>query len=348
MDPLTQGLLGGVAAQVALGRRLPRSAWWLGVLAGMSADLDIFIRPAGDPLGGLTFHRHFTHALAFVPLGALLSAALFLPLRTFAGHRWAVLAAALIGYATHGLLDATTSYGTLLWWPFSNTRVAWDLIAIIDPLFTFVLLAGLVVSVLLRRPRVAGVALGLALAYLGLGGVQNQRALAVQHQLAATRGHVLERGRAMPTFANLVLWRCVYVADGRVYTDSIRVPLLGTPEVHTGTSVPLVTESALLARHGHDEVTRLAIRRFVWFADGYTAYDMRDPTIVGDMRYTLRPDDPGSMWGLWLPPDGLMSPSMVRPPGGGRRDALARLWDGIMGRDARYRSLATVLAAGGH
>ena len=44
--------------------------------------------------------------------------------------------ASFLGYATHGLLDACTSYGTLLFWPFSNERVTWNNISIVDPIFT--------------------------------------------------------------------------------------------------------------------------------------------------------------------------------------------------------------------
>ena len=41
-----------------------------------------------------------------------------------------------IGYATHGIIDSLTSYGTQLFWPFSNDRFATNTISIIDPLFT--------------------------------------------------------------------------------------------------------------------------------------------------------------------------------------------------------------------
>ena len=49
----------------------------------------------------------------------------------------------LLGYLLSGLLDACTSYGTHLLWPFSDARVAWHLISVIDPLFTGALLLGL-------------------------------------------------------------------------------------------------------------------------------------------------------------------------------------------------------------
>ena len=35
----------------------------------------------------------------------------------------------LLGYATHGMLDACTSYGTQLLWPFTNHRYAFNTIS---------------------------------------------------------------------------------------------------------------------------------------------------------------------------------------------------------------------------
>ena len=40
------------------------------------------------------------------------------------------------GFSTHGVLDACTSYGTQLGWPFSDVRFAWSNVSIVDPLFT--------------------------------------------------------------------------------------------------------------------------------------------------------------------------------------------------------------------
>ena len=82
MDPLSQGALGAVAAQSAAPRRALAAATVCGALAGMAPDLDTFIRSADDPLLYLEYHRQFSHALIFIPLGSWLCAVvLFLPLR---------------------------------------------------------------------------------------------------------------------------------------------------------------------------------------------------------------------------------------------------------------------------
>ena len=152
MDLLTQGILGAAASQALLGRRLPRAAAIIGFVAGLLADADIFIRPASDPLGGLTYHRHFTHSLLFIPLGALIAAIPFFFVPSLRAQRKLVYLAALAAYATHGLLDACTSYGTMLFWPFSDVRIAWDLIAIIDPAFTLPLLLGIIIALWRKHP----------------------------------------------------------------------------------------------------------------------------------------------------------------------------------------------------
>ena len=72
MDPISQGALGAAAVQAAVGHRLGGRAWVVGAAAGMAPDLDVLLRSASDPLFGLVMHRHFTHSLAFVPLGGAL------------------------------------------------------------------------------------------------------------------------------------------------------------------------------------------------------------------------------------------------------------------------------------
>src|SRR5690606_16352280 len=134
MDPFSQAVLGASWAQSGARRVALRDAGLLGAVAGMAPDLDTLIQSRTDPLLFLEYHRHFTHALAFVPLGALVCAALLHPLvRARLKFRTTYLFC-LLGFASHGLLDACTTYGTRLLWPFSDARIAWSIVAVIDPL----------------------------------------------------------------------------------------------------------------------------------------------------------------------------------------------------------------------
>jgi inner membrane protein len=143
MDPLTHALLGATVAQATLGPRLGRKAWMLGALGGVLPDADILISSASDPLLAIEYHRHFTHSFAFVPIGGLLAAAPWLARKQNRADWRPILAAATLGYATHGLLDACTNYGTHLLWPFSDARAAWHWVTTIGPLLTLILLVGL-------------------------------------------------------------------------------------------------------------------------------------------------------------------------------------------------------------
>ncbi|MBL0926353.1 MAG: metal-dependent hydrolase [Phycisphaerales bacterium] len=374
MDVLTQMVVGAVAAQAVVGRRLPRSAWLIGAAAGLGPDLDVLIKPPGDPFDGLMWHRHFTHGLGFVPIGALIVAAIFCllpgrPVReaspegpsrwrwggAFSGSALPVLLAAFVGWLTHGPLDACTSFGTVLFWPFSEARVSWDWIGIIDPAFTLVLLPVLVAAVWLRRPWIATAACVYGMAYLGLGAYQHARAADVQAMLAASRGHEIAgdgaRRRVMPTPINLVLWQSVYESGGRLYRDTIRVPLpligSGGAGLREGGSAEKLSPAALEAAAGTEPSGPAAAREWYWFTDGYTAWDEAAAAsgrrVAGDMRYPIGPTGFSAMWGLGLDPG--------RPPRFGRfgldrREGLAWMWDAIRGRDATFIA-ADVLSIGG-
>ena len=151
MDPVSQGVVGGVAARPFASAKEKLIAVVVGALAGMAADLDVLIRSDTDPLLFLEYHRHFTHALIFIPIGALLCALLanFILSRLFSQRHIGfkqVYLWCFAGYATHALLDACTTYGTQLFWPFSDARIAWNNVSVVDPLFTIPLLCLLIMS----------------------------------------------------------------------------------------------------------------------------------------------------------------------------------------------------------
>ncbi len=345
MDPLTQGALGAIAAQAAFGRRLPRSAWLIGAAAGMAADLDTFIEPLSDPLNGLTYHRHFTHALAFIPLGGLLAALPFLAWPASRGRRLTVLAASTIAYATHGLLDATTAYGTMLLWPFSDRRIAWDNMPIVDPLFTGLLIIGVLASVIARRVRLAQVTLSLAVLYMAVGAVQHARASTAQRQIAEARGHRIERSRVMLAPGGLVQWRAIYQCDGRLYGDAIRTPWLGPTTARLGTSTPHLTRAWFAESELRSPQVLAAFDRFAWFTDGYTAWDANYSNVIGDMRYCDSEAAFSSFWGLRIPrPDSRVPARMVGLPSP-NGDRISRLWAGLLRAPDDYQPVPAIIAA---
>lgn len=340
VDPVTHILLGASVGYAAFHRRLGRTAAFAGGLAAFAPDADVFIRSAADPLLAIEHHRGFTHALAFAPVGAAVVAALWLlrpAWRTRA--RWLPLwLCCTLAYLSHALLDAATTYGTQLLWPFSTLRTGWDVIAIIDPIFTLTLLVALVVALVRQRPKAADLGLALAALYIGFGVTQYYRARLTLRAVAAARGHAIERMELMPTLANNLVWRALYLHRGHIYSDRVRVGWFSAPTVRPGWSLPLVQQSDLTA----PEVARNRLRsfeRFAWFSDHWVARSPADPSLLADMRYTLSAEAFDPIWGIRFTPPA--APTEVTWVNRSRERQVrpGEMWAEIIGRDARFGSI---------
>ena len=298
MDPVTQGALGAAATLAIAPRSRVFPAALLGGLSGMAPDLDVLIRSSTDPLLSLEYHRQFTHALLFIPVGGLgCAVALFAFVRTKLGFL-TTYGYCCLGYATHGLLDACTSYGTQLLWPFSTLRVAWNNVSVVDPLLTLPLLALLLLAVFRRAPRLARAGLAWVLLYLAIGLVQRERATWAGWELARSRGQTPAAVVAKPSFANLVLWKTIYEYQGIYYVDAVR--LLGTSIVFSGQTAP-----ALKLARDYPWLTRQTqqardVERFRWFSEGFIARDPDRPARVIDIRYSVVPNRIEALWGIEL------------------------------------------------
>lgn len=296
MDIVTQGVLGATMAVAVSPLLLPSRQRLLsagvGLVAGLLPDADALIQSGGDPLLVLDYHRHFTHALAFVPLGALIAALLLWPWLRRRLSFARLYGLCFAGYALAPVLDACTSYGTHLWLPFSARKEAWNLIAVVDPVFTLLLAVPLYLSLRRTGSRAVYVGLLLALAYLGLGYGQQQRVEGLMREVAAARGHRPAQLSVKPTLGNLVLWRSLYVQDGRMQADAVHAGL--ALRHYPGQSAPLMTRA--------DPARTADVARFRAFADGLLVETR--PGFVGDGRYAMLPTDIAPIWGLEWGADG--------------------------------------------
>ncbi|MBK8316198.1 MAG: metal-dependent hydrolase [Acidobacteria bacterium] len=302
MDPITQGILGAAASQSIMKRRLPAGAGWIGAISGVAADLDVLIHSASDPTVGWLYHRHFTHSLAFIPVGGFLAALPFLFLTRFKNHRRDVILSSIIGYATHGLLDAFTNYGTQLFWPFSNHRVAWDWIGIVDPIYTLILLVGVWLTARTLRTRPARLALLFSCLYLCFGGWQHGRAVEAQKQIARLRGHQIAHSRVMPAPGWLLYWRSVYISNGRLYADGIKIPWFSLPLAVEGGSADATTFEDLPEVARANPETQRRFDLFYWFADGLITPINDGTNAIGDQRITAGIESLNPIWGLQFDP----------------------------------------------
>ncbi len=301
MDILTHGLLGGTLAQSCSRKSETRAATTVGFLAALLADADALIRSDADPLLTLEYHRQFTHALIFIPVGALLVALILWPaFKAFGrplGFRRIYLYA-LLGCATSGLLDACTSYGTHLLWPFTDERIAWNIVPIFDPLLSLILGAAMLAGLRWRKTLPTRICLLLAAAYLSVGWLQHQRAEEAMRATAALRGHEAEKLTVKPTMGNLLLWRSIYRANGVYYVDAVRVG--GAARIYPGNTARAFDLSRDLPALSPASVLHQDIKRFDFFSDGYLALHPDDPGLLGDVRYAMLPTSTRPLWGIRL------------------------------------------------
>jgi inner membrane protein len=130
MDNLTHTAIGLFLSRVGLGGWTARGTA-ITVIAANIPDIDA-VTLAGGELSYLHYHRHITHSLLAMPLMALLAVALV----RFGGRKpvqWKMgFFAAMIGLASHLLLDWTNVYGIRLLLPFSGEWLRADTTSVID------------------------------------------------------------------------------------------------------------------------------------------------------------------------------------------------------------------------
>ena len=301
MDPVSQGVFGAIAAQN--GERNTKYfglAAGVGWLAGMAPDLDVLFRSSTDPLLALEFHRQFTHALVFIPIGALLCAFVFYYLisrrkqMSFGRTYWWCF----LGYGTHGLLDSCTTYGTQLFWPFSDMRMAWNTVSIIDPMLTLPLLAFTGLAVWKKKRIYALGALAWIVGYSCLGVMQRERAEEIGHILAQSRGHEPVRLEAKPSFANILVWKIVYSTETRFYVDAVKIAK--THVIYEGADVPKLNVAQDFPWLDVNSQQAKDIERFRWFSNDYLALSPHHEGRIIDMRYSAVPNEIRGLWGIKL------------------------------------------------
>ncbi|MEZ5557490.1 MAG: metal-dependent hydrolase [Pseudomonadales bacterium] len=232
MDPFSQAALGAVVGQAVGHRRLGYRAAAVGALAGALPDIDVLFSVGGDYFDQLVLHRGITHSLIFAPLvGPALAALIWraevrraspaasavrsgsAPAAVGGRPRlYAWMAVVTLALLSHPLLDYLTPYGTQLLLPFSNTRFAINAMPIIDPVYTLLLAAGLLLAGRWLRTRATEVAMATLIvssAYLGYGAYLNSAAEREAARQLAAEGITDASVAAFPTLLQVHYRRVV-------------------------------------------------------------------------------------------------------------------------------------------
>jgi membrane-bound metal-dependent hydrolase YbcI (DUF457 family) len=148
MDPITHGITGALLGKAYFSKRdarVTRVSIFALTLGAVFPDVDV-VRDAisRDALAIVRYHRGITHSFFGLPFFAVALAAL----TRWLTRRWKIPAPSFpmltliygVGILSHILLDGMTSFGTRMLTPFSQRRVAWDWLFIIDFTFTSIVL----------------------------------------------------------------------------------------------------------------------------------------------------------------------------------------------------------------
>ncbi len=186
---------------------------------------------------------------------------------------------------THPILDSFTAYGTQLFAPFSDTRIAFNNISVADPLYTLPYIVFLTAVIMTHRSskkrRVYNyLALGLSSLYMLFTVYNKYRVDNIMEDTIATRQIEAIRFTTNPSILNNILW------SGTIETDSSY--LQGSYSFFDKDPIFKLSEIPKnhdLISHAYEDDETINILK--WFSDGYYAILRRkDGNLqINDMRY---------------------------------------------------------------
>ena len=327
MDSITQAALGASLAGVLAGKTLGRSSLLIGAALGTLPDLDVII-DYGTAIANFSQHRGFSHSLlVLIPLSVLLAWLLNRWRPALSYQRWLLLTGLIL--VTHPLLDAFTTYGTQIFWPFGEP-VAISSIFIIDPLYTLPLLAGILVF-LKRGADTRAVNLGLVLstAYLGWT-LAAQQIISSQVDPALAEVGLEEAPRLVqPMPFTTLLWR-ITAQDREQRVEITRGFLDGDAPVLVE-FFPRRPDLAEVARTSQEG------ERLEWFTEGFVSYDLKGDILTAtDIRLGIPGAHPfvftlGRYTGEALIPE----PSGRLPRPALQEGILGQLWQRLTSQNTR-------------
>ena len=292
MDSITQIVLGAACGEIALGKKIGNKAILFGAIGGTIPDLDVLIGKLfyTNEIDSLAFHRGIMHSIPFAIVGALIFGFLsykvydygYLRRGTTSLKDWIWLF--FLSILTHPILDSFTPYGTQLFLPFSDYRVAFNNIAVVDPVYTLPLLLCVSITMFFNRKNSkrktwtkAGLYLSSAYMIFTIGNK-----LYVDHFFKTSFNQAkinYSRFSAQPTILNNFLWYAVAETD-KNYTVSFYSIFDDTNTPPNFINIP--------KNHKLLDVDHQDIKTLRWFSNEfYTLSILNNKIIYKDLRYPL-------------------------------------------------------------
>jgi len=308
MDSLTQIVLGAACGELVLGNKIGNRALLFGAIGGTIPDLDVFLGSLfySNSIDQLAFHRGIMHSLVFAVIASMV-----LGFITFEAYNtkkrkhssslkdWMLLF--FFSIATHPILDCFTPYGTQLFAPFTDYRIAFNNISVVDPLYTLPFLICMLVVLFMKRNnpkriRWAKAGVFISSVYMLCTVIAKLYIDNVFKNSFKKAGIETLRYRAQPTVLNAILW----------------YGIAETKDDYVVSYYSLFDKSATANQmihiaKNHEKLNMQApdLKRMAWFSDGYymlEALKNSKTTKYNDLRYVLptQKDSINSMMNFYI------------------------------------------------
>ncbi len=291
MDSLTQIVLGASVGEAVLGKKVGNKAIVYGAIAGTIPDLDVLSRYFTDTITAIEWHRGFSHSILFSLLFAPVFGWFIWKIERKSAANWRDWTQLMFwGLFTHPLLDAFTTWGTQLFWPF-DLKLAFQNIFVIDPLYTAPFLLCLILAMRHKRTsekrrRLNKLGLTLSTSYLIVTLLLKWYTYSMfRHDLMA-QGIDYIQIATRPTPFNSLLWTAnvetesAYLIGNFSLFDTEPIRFVSYPKNH----------DLLKGLASNEKVTRLIKVTEGW----YTVEEENSDLYLNDMRFglmSLEPDE---------------------------------------------------------
>jgi inner membrane protein len=217
MDSITHTLTGAVIAKAIGDEKVGNWGTIAGLSMGFFPDTD-FVLGLFNRQFYLEYHRDFTHSLILIPFYALFFSWVFVKISK-RPHFWSFYKICLPVLVSHVLLDLFTSYGTMIFSPFFDNRYAWDLIFIVDLIFSGIIFFPFIASLFWKKKSswiCRGSLIGLTV-YVLFCWVQHGRAIELAKNFARNLDEEVVQVASLPQPISPFRWASYVETKGRVY-----------------------------------------------------------------------------------------------------------------------------------
>jgi len=194
MDTVTHGLTGWLISRAIPSDSGRREATAAVVVGSLLPDADNVTSLLGSE-SYLRLHRGLSHGFAGIAVTSLLIALLLYRFGKWKDLKKLYLLA-LLGQLSHVALDLLNSYGTQIFQPFSDARVSFDLLFVVDLVFTGIIVTGLLLSRRRSAPAQAAI-MGLCV-YVGFATFLHFQAEDAMRTAARQHGVRVVSASALP------------------------------------------------------------------------------------------------------------------------------------------------------